>query len=58
MGPEGAAKTVVERSPLCLFGSDPKHSADLRELKACGVYEGTSVAGELKTIRDRVHHRV
>lgn len=58
MGPEGAAKTVVQRSPMVLFGTDIKNSADLRELKATGVCEGTSVAGELKKIRDRAHNRV
>ena len=58
MGPDGSAKTVVNRSPMVLFGTDIKNSAELRELKASGVYEGTSVAGDLKAIRDRVHDRV
>ena len=51
MGPDGAAKTVVERSPMILFGTDIKNSAELRELKACGVFEGTTVAGELRQRR-------
>ena len=58
MGPDGSAKTVVIRAPMCQFGTDLKNSAELRELKASGVYEGTSVAGDLKAIRDRVHDRV
>ena len=58
MGPDGSAKTVVERSAMCQFGTDFKNSAELRELKASGVYEGTSVAGDLKQIRDRVHNRM
>jgi hypothetical protein len=57
LGPNGAAKTVSSRAPLCYFGTDLKSSADLRELKACGVFEGTTVAGDLKAIRDRVHNR-
>ena len=56
--PDGAAKTVVERAPMCQFGTDLKNSADLREYKACGIHEGTVVAGELRSIRDRVHKRV
>ena len=58
MGPDGAAKTVSIKAPMVLFGSDPKETTDLRELKACGVFEGTTVAGDLKKIRDRVHNRV
>ena len=58
MGPDGSAKTVVMRMPMCQFGTDYKNSADLRELKASGVFEGTTVAGDLKKIRDRVHNRV
>jgi hypothetical protein len=57
MGPDGAAKTVVVRAPTISFGSDVKNSADLRELKAGGVFEGTTVASELKSIRDKVHNR-
>lgn len=57
MGPDGAAKTVVTRSPMCQFGTDLKNSADLRELKASGVFEGTSVATELGALRNRVHNR-
>lgn len=58
MGPDGAAKTVSTRAPMCQFGGDFKNSAELREYKACGIHEGTTVAGELRTIRDRVHKRV
>lgn len=57
IGPNGAAKTVATRSPTFLFGTDTVDSANLRELKASGIYEGTSVAVDLKTLRDRVHSR-
>lgn len=58
MGPDGAAKTVSQRAAMCQFGTDKNNSADLRELKAQGVFEGTSVAGDLKKIRDKVHNRM
>ena len=57
MGPDGAAKTVSSKAPLYGFGTDPTYSAELREFKACGVYEGTTVARDLKGLRDRVHNR-
>ena len=29
---------------MCQFGTDFKDSSDLRELKACGIFEGTTLA--------------
>ena len=58
MGPDGAAKTVSTRASMCMFGSDVKDSADLRDYKSCGIFEGTAVAKELRIIRDRVHKRI
>ena len=58
VGPNGAAKTVSTKYPSAFFATDSRGSADLRELKACGVFEGTTVAGDLKRIRDRVHNAV
>jgi len=58
IGPNGTAKSVFARAPMAQFGLDQKDSATLRELKASGVFEGTTVATDLKSIRDRVHKRV
>ena len=58
IGPDGAAKSVAMRAPMVQFGTDLKNSAELRELKACGIHEGTTVAADLRTIRDKVHKRI
>ena len=57
MGPDGACKTVSTRAPTFRFGSDVKHSVDLREYKSAGICDGTHVATGLRQIRDTVHKR-